>query len=807
MVRSSNLLGLPSDEWRRLDQWLDELLDLDAAQRQSRLDQIAADFPEQAARLKRLLAIEPDEPVLEVSLHAALNFLAERDPVPENTRIGAWRLGPRIGQGGMAEVYRAERADGAYRQTVALKLLWPGLTGDEAGRFVRQERQILAALDDSRIARLIDGGLTEEGRPWLAMEHVAGEPITRYCRQHQLSRTQRLKLLINVAEAVALAHRQLIVHGDIKSANVLVTEKGQIKLLDFGIGKLLDDSGGTDGSGSGWKALTPDCASPEQRKGRPPTPASDVFQLGLLLREVMVDAHAGWQPPDRQLRAIIRRALQSSPAERYGGADLLAADLRALIEHRPVDARNGGALYRARCFLRRQWPGVSLTMIVLAAAVIAAFHQLDQARRLAAESAANAAVLTYLEDMLKGGGPQPGNRPRIPGRLLEDAAARLNTEMIEHPRARARVLNVLGDVHLARAEGLQARQRHQEALDLAIRHGLSEASDRSRAGLAAVGIFSGDYAWTEVLLRDLLTERLERFGADSPKVAAIRLQLADQLHSRGYYRQALAVAEPARQSGHFSAWSARVVGMINRDRGQFRQARIALEQAVDLERSDYRRYAASLAATLEHSALLDLHQGRFDQAQSILNESLAIRRALLGPNWEGLLWTRHWQALSHFAEGRFEQAGELLDITISDYQRSFAASSHLLAFARSDRGWVALATGDIASARQWFSAAIEGLEAVQSGDHPRLAEPLMGRALVELALGQTMRARQSAKRAHAIRRHHFGNTPEALTWLTTACQVLRLANGSCPLPETQSGATTGLDRLRLHHALDAMLML
>ena len=105
--------------------------------------------------------------------------------------------------------------------------------------------------------------------------------------------------------------------------------------------------------------------------------------------------------------------------------------------------------------------------------------------------------------------------------LLEDAAARLNTEMIEHPRARARVLNVLGDVHLARAEGLQARQRHQEALDLAIRHGLSEASDRSRAGLAAVGIFSGDYAWTEVLLRDLLTERLERFGADSPKVAAI----------------------------------------------------------------------------------------------------------------------------------------------------------------------------------------------------------------------------------------------------------------------------------------------
>ena len=139
--------------------------------------------------------------------------------------------------------------------------------------------------------------------------------------------------------------------------------------------------------------------------------------------------------------------------------------------------------------------------------------------------------------------------------------------------------------------------------------------------------------------------------------------------------------------------------------------------------------------TLEHSALLDLHQGRFDQAQSILNESLAIRRALLGPNWEGLLWTRHWQALSHFAEGRFEQAGELLDITISDYQRSFAASSHLLAFARSDRGWVALATGDIASARQWFSAAIEGLEAVQSGDHPRLAEPLMGRALVELRSG------------------------------------------------------------------------
>src|SRR6056297_2066750 len=199
MTRPINLDQLSDEEWQALDQQLDALLDLDHEQRSAKLLSIEAKDPAQAKTLRRLLNAESTDQRIDQSLIAALSFISDQDPIEENTRIGAWRLLRRIGQGGMAEVYLAERADGAFEQTVALKLLWPGLTHAGAEHLVRQERQILAGMDDVRIARLFDGGLTEQGQPWLAIEYVDGEPINRYCDQQNMSITARLALFVDVA--------------------------------------------------------------------------------------------------------------------------------------------------------------------------------------------------------------------------------------------------------------------------------------------------------------------------------------------------------------------------------------------------------------------------------------------------------------------------------------------------------------------------------------------------------------------------------------------------------------------------------
>lgn len=314
MARPTPIHHLTPAEWERLDVELDALLALGADQRRDRLKALAQHRPDDVALLESLLDDEAGTRRLEQHLQSALSFLAEQEALPQDTRIGAWQLVRPIGSGGMAEVFLAERADGAFQRRVALKLLRSGLVSENAELRVRQERQILADLADPRIAGLVDGGMTEDGRPWLAMEFVEGQPITTAWRDGRLNLQARIRLLIDVCEAVASAHRQFIVHGDIKPNNVLVTAEGEVKLLDFGIGRLIEQHSKTcDAHPAQWKALTHSVASPEQLAGASMTPSSDVYQLGLLLRELSSEPGSIGQRRACELKAITQRALNPEP--------------------------------------------------------------------------------------------------------------------------------------------------------------------------------------------------------------------------------------------------------------------------------------------------------------------------------------------------------------------------------------------------------------------------------------------------------------------------------------------------------------
>ena len=341
----------------------------------------------------------------------------------EGRRIGSYRLERELGRGGMGTVYLAYRDDDQFKKQVALKLLRQGLEDQMSLARFRAERQFLALLDHPGIARLLDGGATEDGLPYLVMEYVDGSPLGEYAAREKLGTAARLRLFLRVCDAVQYAHRNLIVHRDLKPANILVTARGEPKLLDFGIAKLLDPSRSpvtVVETSTGWHMMTPDYASPEQVRGEPITVVSDVYSLGAVLYESLTGhrphelkshdplevaesvCRKETRPPSHHLPelrgdldTIVLKAMHKDPARRYDSVDRLADDIRRHLDGRPVLARPDTIAYRLGKFVRRNWLGVAAAAVFvtgLAASTAVAVHQarvaraqLDNVRKLAGE--------------------------------------------------------------------------------------------------------------------------------------------------------------------------------------------------------------------------------------------------------------------------------------------------------------------------------------------------------------------------------------------------------------------------------------
>ncbi|MCL6711666.1 serine/threonine protein kinase [Pseudomonas sp. R2.Fl] len=393
------------------DQWLE----LEPLERQRRLDALAVRDAALHAKVAALFAADVGTGLLERPAAMRLRAAAVEEDENENDaildrRIGPWRITGILGRGGMGAVYRGERVEGGFQQLAALKLIRLGMDQPELrSRFVR-ERQILARLRHPNIATLLDGGVTDEGAPYFAMELVQGERITRWCDARQLAVRERIRLFLQVLDAVAFAHGQLIVHRDLKPSNILVDGSGHVYLLDFGIAKLLEE-GDAGLTGTMGRAFTPEYASPEQLGGEPISTATDLHQLGVLLYALLGQAHPYGLTGDtplrarlarmdddprplweaarettmehaarcgstpvalaRQLRgdlsAIASRCLARDAGQRYGSVDALRDDLRAWLDGRPVAAREPTLGYRAGRFLRRNKLAVSATAVVVVA--------------------------------------------------------------------------------------------------------------------------------------------------------------------------------------------------------------------------------------------------------------------------------------------------------------------------------------------------------------------------------------------------------------------------------------------------------
>lgn len=536
-----------SGRWQQLTPHFDRAMDLSAADQADYVTGLRAQDPELAGELEALLDAH----------HAAASerFL-EDGPAPPaglvisaGQTLGAYTLVAPIGHGGMGSVWLAERIDGRFQRKVAIKFLNIGLMGRGGEERFKREGNLLAQLTHPNIARLMDAGMTGAGQPYLVIEHVDGESIDRYCDSRKLGVEDRLSLFLGVLAAVSDAHAHLIVHRDLKPSNVLVTADGQVKLLDFGIAKLVDEGERTGTqtmlTREGAWALTPEYAAPEQVLGGPISTATDVYSLSVMLYVLLSGRHpagAALQSPADVMRAvvdtepplmsgvvssrddrdsaaeiarahrtmpdrlkarlkgdldtIVRKALKKDPAERYPSVAALADDLRRHLRHEPISARPDSAAYRTAKFVRRNRLGVALASMALLAVVAGAIGTLYQARTARAErdyalrQLARAEALNDLNQFLLTDAA-PSGKPLAVNELLQRAEQIVRRQTAGSAETRAELLIAIGSQYRSMDEVEGARAVLESAYALA--HTTSDPSVRARASCAlGAALAAGD---------------------------------------------------------------------------------------------------------------------------------------------------------------------------------------------------------------------------------------------------------------------------------------------------------------------------
>ncbi|MBA8888593.1 serine/threonine-protein kinase [Dokdonella fugitiva] len=488
-------------------------------------------------------------------------------------RVGVWRLLRELGRGGMGTVYLAERDDGEYVQQAAVKLMRGGWSGEALLQRFRAERQILATLGHPNIARLLDGGVDDDGRPFLALEYVDGSTLAEHCDARRLGIGERLALFLAVCDAVAYAHRSLVVHRDLKPSNILVDAQGHVKLLDFGIARLLD-AGDAAATATALRMFTPEYAAPEQIQGKPVTTGVDVHALGLLLYELLTgrrpydatgsspaayeqailtaeplrpsravtqaDARSAalahvrsLQPASLRARlrgdldAIVLKALRKEPEQRYASVEAMAEDVRAYLAHAPVKARRGNVSYRLARFLRRHALAAGLAAVALSSLVAGlgtavwqarvAREQRDVAR---VEARNSAAVVDFLTGVFAGADPaNTDGRDPAASELLANGVAGIDAQTDLDPATRSALLGAMARAHSGLGDGQRVQDLMQRSLAEAERSGDARALVRAHMGLAYA--YSNNSRYQDTLehygiARRLIAER----GIDDPLMLA-----------------------------------------------------------------------------------------------------------------------------------------------------------------------------------------------------------------------------------------------------------------------------------------------
>ena len=720
------------------------------------------------------------------------------EPSPER-RIGAYRVLRELGHGGMGTVYLAARADDQYQKRVAIKVV-RGLDSDQIVRHFRRERQILAALDHPNIARLLDGGTTEDGLPYFVMERVEGEPIDLFCDGRKLSVQERLRLFQGVCAAVQYAHQNLVVHRDLKPKNILVDAQSVPKLLDFGIAKLLNPEISGEAATGTALAMTPEYASPEQMRGQPITTATDVYSLGVVLYELLTGHRPyGWQARDslellravceeeperpstavgrteqrrlpngavqtttpesasrtregtpeklrRRLRGeldnIVLMALRKEPQRRYRSVEAFSEDIRQYLEGRPVTAHKATVWYRTRKFVRRNALGVGAAAAVFLFAVGFGVVTTVQSHKIARERDKAERLATFMVDLFNVSDPSEARGNSITAReVLDKGAEKISQELKDEPETRAALMATMGKVY----QGLGLYKQAKPLLEEALRLRRQTLGNQHRDVVASVNDLAsvlekrGEYAAAEPLAREALAMGRKHFGNEHPVVADSLEDLAWVLFRKGQY----AAAEP-----------------LARD-------------ALAMQRKLLGATAPEVAGSLSVFAAVLAAEGKLGEAEALYRESVAILKKRFGSDHPNVAMKLNDLAVVLFKNGDYAGAETVLREVLAINRKILDKQHPRVANTLNNLAAVLQVAGKYSDAEALYREAISIHRKNLGDSHPNLGTSLGNLAGVLQEQGDFKAAEPLCREALAIRRKAFGNeNPEVAKTLQLLAIVL-----------------------------------
>ena len=790
----------------------ERLLGLDEEAVKAELAELQESNFELYRRVASLLAAEREAKSGHFAAGAALRGLQAEERLSglsEGASIGPYRLDRALGSGGMGEVWLARRTDGLFTAAVALKMLHAHLTQSTVRERFLREGHILGELTHPHVAHLLDAGIAESGQPYLAIEYVEGERIDRWCDARRHDVNARLQLFLQVCEAVAHAHAHLVVHRDLKPSNILVTADAGIKLLDFGIAKLLESeqlsAAETELTRQGGRALTPEYAAPEQITGGAITTATDVYALGVILYTLLSGRRPYGAPGDtpsqieravldteppplsqsrpaqtapeavkemaarrgttqRKLRETLRgdldtivgKALKKAPAERYATVQALADDLRRYLANEPVLAQPDTLGYRARKYLRRHRVAVAATTAVflsLVAGIGVALWQAQRAELQSAEARAQAERVKRTKDffvsIFQNINPQKrkDQAPVTVADAFQDAVKRVDTELASDPRLQGDLLDDLGEI-----TGEQ-----------------------------------GDMAGAKLMFERALALHERTLPADDPAIANslanlgwVEYEAGNTAKVREDYGRAIAILQKHAVTEADALNNARIgLASADADVGDYPGALELLNQSLAYYRQAPEADKIRLANTLSSRGIVKIKLGRFDDARPDLEESAAIIETNLGPNSPVL----------------FHSLDPLTFVTrhTGDVKAEAAYAERSLAIVRAnfhgDHTWVAKALLDLGQARLMQKRTSEGEEVLR--ESIAMFERIGGDpAFAAMALSSLAESRQQAgAAAEAL------STADRGLALCAKLPAAAQANGDCPAlsaVRAKARATLGL---------------
>ncbi|MFD0320414.1 serine/threonine-protein kinase [Lysobacter gummosus] len=729
--------------------------------------------------------------------------------------VGSYRLESLLGEGGMGQVWLASRADGLYQRRVALKLLRPGLADTNLRTRFTRERQILARLAHPHIARLLDAGVTREGLPYLALEYVEGEPITDYCRNQRTPLDKRLRMFQQICDAVSHAHANLIVHRDLKPSNIMVTPGGDVRLLDFGIAKLLDSSDVPlpEQTRTGARAFTLHYAAPEQVRGEPVTTMTDVYSLGVVLYELLTDAKpyklkrqtdAEWEEailaadPMRPSQAVLRYAdasdadidpvslrrlgrqlsgdldnivlktLAKRPEQRYPSVEALSLDLQRFESGRPVLARAQSLRYRFNKYVaRHRWAlaTAALVAVVLSAALgIVAW----QAREAVAEAARAQAMQDFMVGLFESARGTPEGEALDLRGLLDASVARGNRELARQPRARAELFGViarlrtsLGDYNEARALLERQTSIMASADDIPDSLRLESMTQRGKV-LRLLNLPRNCAALMQPAL-DLARREQSQLPLQSSEfyseLGRCRRANGERQGARQLFERSLAIRrEMLENTDAGEVENLMDLASLQADAGQSREALQGFEHArrrLQQRVGDRHPLQVEIGRSL---AALRRDLGQLGDAERDASEALAIALEVNGAQHPATLAVRLQLAELHVDQGQYVQAQTEFELIRGLLTQRLGPDHLELASVRNALGLIAWERGDLDRALGELDRAIaivrqNRLPAVQSD---RLAELLFNQAVVLHEAGRDTEARSVLEQTRNLRIRRFG---------------------------------------------------